>query len=85
MQKISLAIVVVLGLAALGVAAQIYLAPTAGHAQPRTDPDSAVSRRSGLRSGHGSSLECRNPVVCAIMRALMGNRVRRADAGFASP
>jgi hypothetical protein len=35
MQKIALAIVVVLGLAALGVAAQIYLVPTDVHAQTK--------------------------------------------------
>jgi hypothetical protein len=39
MKKAALAIVVVLGLAALGVAAQMYLAPTAGHAQPKPDPN----------------------------------------------
>ncbi len=39
MKKAALAIVVVLGLAALGVAAQIYFSPTQGHAQTRpADP-----------------------------------------------
>jgi hypothetical protein len=37
MKKTALAIVVVLGLAALGVAAQIYLAPTGVHAQTKPD------------------------------------------------
>ena len=41
MKKTALAIVVVLGLAALGVAAQLYLVPTDGHAQspPIQNPD----------------------------------------------
>jgi hypothetical protein len=39
MKKAALAIVVVLGLAALGVAAQMYLSPTVGHAQPKPDPN----------------------------------------------
>ena len=39
MQKIALAIAVVLGLAALGVAAQVYLVPTGVHAQPNPQPN----------------------------------------------
>jgi hypothetical protein len=38
MQKIALAIAVVLGLAALGVAAQVYLVPTDVHAQTKPTP-----------------------------------------------